>query len=69
MAQTTAYLALAEEDEQFRILHWRLSELVRGGFDPKEATELALHVEIDLHQALELVRAGCPAETAARILL
>jgi hypothetical protein len=30
---------------------------------------LAANVEVDLHDAVDLVRRGCPPELAARILL
>jgi hypothetical protein len=51
------------------ILRWRFDELVRAGYDIGSALLLASHVEIDLHHASTLLRRGCPAETALRILL
>ena len=59
-------LGTAETDEVFR---WRYQELVRGGFDPNDARVLASHIEVDLHQAVELLRDGCPQATALLILL
>jgi hypothetical protein len=59
-------LASAETDE---VLRWRYRELVRGGFDLNDARVLACHPEVDLHQAVELLRAGCPQATALLILL
>jgi hypothetical protein len=59
-------LGTAETDE---VLQWRYRELVRGGFDPDDARVLAAHPEVDLHQAVELLRDGCPQATALLILL
>ena len=39
-----------------------------AGYRPEAAARLAGKVEIDLHQACELVARGCPPETAIRIL-
>ena len=39
------------------------------GFDAGDALALAVRPEIDLQEALELVRDGCHPATAARILL
>jgi hypothetical protein len=46
----------------------KLEELLRAGYDLEDATEVAFHLEIDLHQASDLVRRGCPSATAARIM-
>jgi hypothetical protein len=51
------------------ILRWRFDELLRAGYDVGSALLLASHVEVDLHAASSLVRRGCPAETALRILI
>ena len=59
-------LGTAETDE---VLRWRYNELVRGGFDPGDARVLASNLEVDLHQAVELLRDGCPQATALLILL
>jgi hypothetical protein len=50
------------------VREWRLEELVRAGYDLEDATEIAFHLEIDLHQASDLVRRGCPSATAVRIV-
>jgi hypothetical protein len=63
-AQTTS----TSEDELTRVLRWRHGQLTRAGFDPTEATTLAVHLEVDLHDG-RLVRNGCPSGTALRILL
>ena len=51
------------------VLRWRLEVLTRAGFDPANAMILASHVEVDLHAAADLVRRGCPPETAVQIVL
>ena len=56
-------------DEDARVLDWRIEELLRAGFPELLALELAATIEVDLHSAIELRQRGCPAETAARILL
>jgi hypothetical protein len=66
---TAAQFEAIDETEAEIILRWRFDELVRAGYDIGTALMLASHVEIDLHQATGLVRRGCPADTAVRILL
>ncbi len=57
------------ETEIERIERWRASELERAGYDPEGAAALAARHDVDLHYAADLLRRGCPAETALRILL
>lgn len=57
------------EGEEERVLAWRESELVRAGFHPDDAFELACRPDVDLHQAIDLIARGCPPATALRILL
>ena len=52
-----------------RVIGWRYEELVRAGYPEPEALQLAGHVAIDLHRAIELLRSGCPPTTAIRILV
>jgi hypothetical protein len=66
---TAAQFETIDETEVEMILRWRFEELVRAGYDVGSALLLASHVEIDLHDASELVRRGCPSETALRILV
>lgn len=66
---TAAQFELIDETEAEAILRWRFEELVRAGYDIGNALVLASHVEVDLHDATELTRRGCQAETALRILL
>ena len=60
---------LTIETEFERVMRWRACELMRAGYDPQAAVELAEHPEIDLHRALELVELGCPPDLASSILL
>jgi hypothetical protein len=57
--------ATAEED----VVYWRLEQLLRGGYESEHAYELAGRRDVDLHQALRLLRDGCPADLALAILL
>ena len=57
------------ETELERVERWRADELMRAGFDPMSAVELAARLDIDLHRATELVDRGCSAELALQILL
>lgn len=59
----------ALETEEERIFSWRHASLLGAGYDHRLALKVALRTDIDLHLALRLMRAGCPADTAARILL
>ncbi len=65
----TAAEPITKDTEQERIQQWRAEELERAGFRPGDAVELAARNDIDLHYAVELVRAGCPHDIALRILL
>jgi hypothetical protein len=57
------------ETEDERVARWRLEQLTRAGYDETAALVLADLVDVDLHLAVDLVRQGCPSETALRILL
>ena len=57
------------ESEQERIERWRLDELRRAGYEPAAAAALAGRLDVDLHYAIDLVRAGCDPGLALRILL
>jgi rRNA processing protein Krr1/Pno1 len=56
-------------DPAARVLSWRIEQLIAVGFDSDAAFVLALDRSVDLHDATELVRRGCPPRTAFRILL
>lgn len=66
---TAAQFETIGETEVEAILRWRFDVLVRSGYDIASALMLAAHVEIDLHEASELARRGCPSATALEILL
>jgi hypothetical protein len=55
--------------EERVVLGWRFEELVRAGYDERDAMIIADRGDIDLHRATELLRAGCTKPTAMRILL
>ncbi len=57
------------ETQVDRVARWRLEQLVRAGFDEAAALLLAATRHVDLHHASDLLRRGCPADTALRILL
>ena len=56
-------------DEAAEVLAWRFDALCRTGFDLDAAAVIAANVEVDLHEAIDLVRRGCPPALATRILL
>jgi hypothetical protein len=51
-----------------KVVAWRYDELRRAGYSERSALELAQDAEVDLHVATDLIRRGCPDETALRIL-
>jgi hypothetical protein len=56
------------ETELERVERWRTAELMRVGFPGDDAVALAARMDVDLHEAIELIRRGCPPELAVRIL-
>ena len=56
------------ETELDRVERWRTAELMRVGFAGDDAVSLAARLDVDLHEAIELVERGCPPELAVRIL-
>jgi hypothetical protein len=56
------------ETERAKVESWRLHILIEAGYPPPLAEKIASS-EADLHRAVDLVRRGCRAETAAEILL
>lgn len=57
------------ETEADRIESWRLSQLLDAGYPLAAAEHIAKDFAVDLHQAVELVAAGCPPELAREILM
>jgi hypothetical protein len=66
---TAAQFELLAEPDAVEVLRWRFDVLLRAGFDVEQAAVLAANVEIDLHAAEDLLRRGCPSDTALRILI
>jgi hypothetical protein len=56
-------------DETELIQAWRVEALERAGYLPSEAAEIAVRPDIDLHQAVDLVKRGCSTDLALQILL
>jgi hypothetical protein len=56
------------ETELERVERWRTAELMRVGFPGDDAVRLAARLDIDLHEAIELIQRGCSPELAVRIL-
>jgi hypothetical protein len=69
MSTTAAELDLDYDAESERVLLWREEELERVGYEREKARDLAERAYVDLHLAMDLLRRGCPADTALRILL
>jgi hypothetical protein len=69
MSTTAAELDLDLDAETERVLLWREEELERVGYGRDTARDLAERAYVDLHLAMDLLRQGCPADTAVRILL
>jgi hypothetical protein len=69
MSTTAVDLDLGFDAEAERVLLWREEELERVGYERGTARDLAERTYIDLHLAMDLLRRGCPADTAVRILL
>lgn len=60
---------LIDETEDERVIRWRLEQLTNAGYSWACAMVIAASRDIDLHHAVDLARAGCPIDTAMRILL
>lgn len=62
-------LELDYDAEAELVRSWRMGELERAGYSRAAASELAELAYVDLHLATHLLRSGCPADTALRILV
>lgn len=67
MSEMTAVEEIVETELE-RVERWRTEELMRAGYDPAGALELAARPDIDLHAATGLLERGCPVELALQIL-
>ena len=65
--QQHAYLA--DDTDRERVIRWRVEQLARVGYSWPAAMVIAANTQIDLHEAVNIVRAGCHPEIAVRILL
>ena len=52
-----------------RIERWRHEELERAGYDSESALVLAASHDVDLHEAVRLLKRGCTVDLALQILL
>ena len=59
---------IERQSERAKVESWRLHVLMEAGYPLPLAERLAAS-EADLHHAVELIRSGCEAQTAAEILL
>lgn len=69
LEMTAAEITLEHDTEAGRVVDWRRAELERAGYDTPAASEIAARMDVDLHHAVDLLRRGCPPETALQILL
>ena len=61
---------VAQREAAFEeILDWRFEQLMRVGYDRDQALVVASRLDVDLHQAVDLIRSGCSCELALLILL
>ena len=67
MAATDIQLIDLTETE--RIESWRAEELERAGYEPRAAGRIAVRHDVDLHNAIDLLKRGCSPELALKILL
>jgi hypothetical protein len=52
-----------------RVEQWRHEELERAGYDSESALVLAASHDVDLHDAVRLLKRGCTVDLALQILL
>jgi len=67
MAEKTE-TSIRNENEPAKVESWRLHILLEAGYPVPLAERLA-GSDVDLHDAVELLRAGCAPGVAAEILL
>ena len=60
---------MEEITERNWVVGWRFEQLVKAGYSQDHATILSERMDVDLHEAVELVVSGCKPATAFRILL
>jgi hypothetical protein len=67
MADTTELIERGSE--RAKVESWRLHVLIEAGYPLPLAEKLAVALDADLHEAVDLVGKGCDPRTAAEILL
>jgi len=60
---------IVADEQAAEIYWWRVEELERAGYSAEAAGLVAADHRIDLRQACDLLRRGCPEQTGCRILL
>jgi hypothetical protein len=60
--------AVMVKDEKHEIETWRQEQLEEAGFPRLIAYGIATRLDIDYHQAIDLLRQGCKPTEAAEIL-
>ena len=60
---------IERRDAEEEILSWRFEQLLRVGYERRQARVLSRRLDVDLHHAVDLVRRGCSHELALLILL
>jgi hypothetical protein len=66
---SAAELEMIITTETDRGEHWRHEELAPAGYDPESALVLAASHDVDLHEAVNLLKRGCTVDLALQILL
>jgi alpha-D-ribose 1-methylphosphonate 5-triphosphate diphosphatase PhnM len=66
---SAAELEVMFVSEMDRVEQWRQEELARAGYDCESALVLAASHDVDLHEAVQLLRRGCTIDLALQILL
>jgi hypothetical protein len=57
-----------EVEERLQVRYWRFEQFIELGFNESDSAMLA-ETHVDLSVARRMIDAGCPVETASRILL
>ena len=65
---SAAELEVLYQTEIDQVESWRHDALQRAGYNRESALVLAASHDVDLHQAVDLVRRGCPSGTAVSIV-
>jgi len=66
---TVATTAVEPSNETEKVESWRLHVLLKEAGYPLALAEKLAHSQVDLHDAVDLVRKGCEPKLAAEILL